>query len=131
MLSRHGMDATTRVQGRRLRERLRVTMTGIFRRGMRDRPKHDRKLCLRCKYHGTVGAREDKMYNVCCDYAALAHDGTCLRREHGEMIDRRGEDFESCKLFEEGEALGRAEVGRKTADEAYRNKLRRLEDNDG
>lgn len=46
----------------------------------------------------------DKIYNVCCDYAALAHDGTCLRREHGEMIDRRGEDFESCKLFEEGEA---------------------------
>ena len=105
-------------------------MTGIFRRGMRDRPKHDRKLCLRCKYHGTVGSREDKMYNVCCDYAALAHDGTCLRREHGEMIDRRGEEFESCKLFEEGEALGRAEVNKKTADEAYRNKLRRFE-NDG
>ncbi|MBQ5767383.1 MAG: hypothetical protein IIV94_00675 [Clostridiales bacterium] len=46
------------------------------------------------------------------------------------MIDRRGEDFESCKLFEEGEALGRAEVNKKAADEAYRNKLRRLE-NDG
>ena len=106
-------------------------MTGIFRRGMRDRPKHDRKLCLRCKYHGTVGSREDKMYNVCCDYAALALDGTCLRREHGVMIDRRGENFESCKLFEEGEVLGRAEVGRKTAGEAYRKKLRRLEDNDG
>lgn len=105
MLSRHGMDAfTIKLSRRRVRERLRVTMTGIFRMGMRDRPKHDRKLCLRCKYHGTVGSREDKIYNVCCDYAALAHDGTCLRREHGEMIDRRGYEFDKCLLFEEGKA---------------------------
>lgn len=71
----------------------------------------DTKLCVRCKYHGYIGARDEKNpeTNIMCDYAELAHDGTCLRKVKGNIIDRRGDKFDECLLFVEGEKIERRE----------------------
>lgn len=74
------------------------------------RTKHDKALCLRCKYHGTGGARSVTAPNdILCDYAATSEEKRpCLTVVHGEVIDRRGDKYHECLLFEEGEPLGRA-----------------------
>ncbi len=69
---------------------------------------YNKRKCIRCIYHGTgagyytQGRRERIM--VHCNYAHST-TGTCLTRgEHGEVIDRRGGDYNNCLLFSEGKA---------------------------
>lgn len=72
----------------------------------------DTKLCARCKYHGYFGAKPEdggSITNVMCDYSGTAHDGTCLKRVKGEVIDRRGDKYDECLLFEEGKRIERRE----------------------
>lgn len=72
----------------------------------------DTKLCARCKYHGYFGAKPEdggSITNVMCDYSGTAHDGTCLKRVNGELIDRRGSKFDECLLFVEGKRVERRE----------------------
>lgn len=68
----------------------------------------NKELCKKCKYHGTMGNRGKGERDICCDYAATANDGTCLKKVAGKVIDRRGNNYNTCLLFEKGEALGRA-----------------------
>lgn len=64
------------------------------------------KKCAKCKYHGTILSRTlGNVKNISCDYAALAHEGTCITRS-GE--DKRGNDPDNCRLFEAGKSLARA-----------------------
>lgn len=87
--------------------------------------KFDRKQCMKCKYHGTIGSRTMGNHNcICCDYALLAGEA-CLKRAgvDGYVYDRRGDGGE-CQLFEEGEALGSAEVNKQMREEVC---IRRLE----
>ncbi len=65
----------------------------------------NKELCKKCKWRGSFGAKND--VNICCDYAALASNGTCLKKFHAEVIDRRGDSYDECLLFEEGTALER------------------------
>ena len=66
-------------------------------------------LCRRCKYRGTFGSRNaNSKLCIVCDYAATANDGTCLKRVKGGIVDRRGNDYDTCLLYEEGCAIGRA-----------------------
>lgn len=73
--------------------------------------KFDRKQCMKCKYHGTIGSRTMGNHNcICCDYAILAGEA-CLKRVgvDGYVYDRRGDGGE-CQLFEAGKALGTKEI---------------------
>ena len=56
--------------------------------------------CRRCKYRG--GAMD--AYNIICNYAFIA-DQTCLHRENGKIVDRRGTDPNNCLCFEEGRVV--------------------------
>lgn len=69
----------------------------------------DKSLCLKCKYHGTAGSRiqDGTLQDIVCDYGAIMHE-SCLRRINGEIVDRRGNETDSCKLFIEGKQIGRA-----------------------
>lgn len=72
----------------------------------------DTKLCARCKYHGYFGAKPEEKYsetNIMCDYSGTAHDGTCLKRTKDGTIDRRGDKYDECLLFVEGEKIERRE----------------------
>lgn len=72
----------------------------------------DAKICLKCKYHGYFGARpEDResLANVMCDYSGLAKDKTCLKKVKGGIVDRRGDKYDECLLFEEGKRIERRE----------------------
>ena len=59
--------------------------------------KHSKKRCRRCIYRGNMQGPS----LLFCNYAAVT-DRTCLRREGNKVIDIRGEEYEQCKLFEEG-----------------------------
>lgn len=69
----------------------------------------DKSLCLKCKYHGTAGSRiqDGTLQDIVCDYGAITGK-SCLRRINGEIVDRRGNEIDSCKLFVEGKQVGRA-----------------------
>jgi hypothetical protein len=75
---------------------------------MRKGPKFNKRKCLRCKYHThmsqgysvRVGHRS---IHVCCNFATVTGI-TCLKPEPGHRTsDLRGEDYDDCKLFVEGE----------------------------
>lgn len=70
----------------------------------------NKRLCYECKYHGALGGCNIDKNKSCiiCDYAATANDGTCLKRVKGGIVDRRGNDYDTCLLYEEGCAIGRA-----------------------
>lgn len=68
----------------------------------------NKKLCAKCKYRGTIGARDIRnIDNLMCDYAGVMKETAMKHGKNGETYDSRGEDFNTCLLYEEGEALGR------------------------
>ena len=72
----------------------------------------DAKICLKCKWHGYFGAKPEEggsLTNIMCDYAAIAKDGTCLKKVGAEIIDRRGDDPNHCLLYVEGKRIERRE----------------------
>lgn len=62
--------------------------------------KFDKKKCKKCKYHRKFPSGQF----VFCNYASLT-DKTCLKKVGKEIIDIRGNKFDGCKLFCEGEAM--------------------------
>lgn len=59
--------------------------------------KHDKARCKKCRFHRRMPFNT----TVFCNYATV-EDKTCLTVQNGKTIDRRGEDFNNCLLFEEG-----------------------------
>lgn len=69
----------------------------------------NKEICAVCKYRGTVGARDiANADNVSCDYAGVTGRTALGHGKGGEAFDKRGDDFNVCLLFEEGDAIGRA-----------------------
>ena len=72
-----------------------------------NKPKFDKQMCLKCKWHGTGGGWRAKLPNgktqaLHCNYSGY-HDSTPLRAVSStEVIDLRGDDFHNCSLFVEG-----------------------------
>ena len=75
--------------------------------------KFDKQRCLKCKWHGTgIGypartmGKDGKMVTVMvhCNYSAY-HERSCLRGIGKDgHYDIRGEEWDDCLLYEEGEA---------------------------
>ena len=71
---------------------------------------HNKKKCVRCKYHGFFGSRsygtseETFGRTMICEYAKITNK-TCLYSDHGKVLDRRGTDPDNCLLFERGERV--------------------------
>lgn len=60
------------------------------------KPKFDIQKCKKCIYSG-------KLENLtCCDYSLRTNKPTLTSISAGKVIDRRGEDYENCKLFTTG-----------------------------
>lgn len=73
----------------------------------KTKPKFNKDKCLKCKYHskqlsgGYQGKGEDgKNYYVHCNYSKTGQ--TCLIDTGFDTYDMRGEDYNDCKLFKEG-----------------------------
>lgn len=78
---------------------------------MRNKPKFDKQKCLKCRYHCKFSAGyhvvdgKGEGENIACNYASITNS-TCLKRvARDELKDIRGEDFNNCKLFVEGNAI--------------------------
>ncbi len=78
-------------------------------RQQKKKPKFDKERCLKCKYHGSgynlgwlccIGHRNMYIY---CNYCCATDSSTLTLDEHKNVIDRRGENYHNCLLFEEGE----------------------------
>lgn len=69
----------------------------------------NKELCKKCKYRGTIGARTGNGEDITCDYFATSNEKrTCLVKGGADVKDRRGDDFNNCLLYEEGEQISRA-----------------------
>lgn len=83
---------------------------------IQSKAKYNKEKCYRCKYHSeaTCGYLVKIMNNdgsyrmatVCCDYLTITGK-SCLvdvadKNGYKKTIDRRGDDRNNCKLFEEG-----------------------------
>ena len=55
----------------------------------------DKKKCRKCKYRGG----RDDAFHMFCNYAFIAEQ-TCLHKENGKIVDRRGTDKHNCLCFE-------------------------------
>ena len=66
-----------------------------------------RTQCRTCKWrywHRNIGEWH-------CNWSDC-HSETCLHIEHGKKVDRRGDDPENCKLYEEGKMLRRKQAAK-------------------
>jgi len=74
---------------------------------IRRNPKFDKKKCLVCKYHG-IGCggftvrKHNNMIHVFCDYATITKDTCLTKTTDGATIDRRGDDYDNCQLYDAG-----------------------------
>lgn len=72
----------------------------------RKKPKFNTLKCIKCIYHG-VGCNGyakrvcDKQKSIYCNYFSRTGK-TCLRKQDGQVVDIRGEDYNGCLLYEEG-----------------------------
>ena len=77
---------------------------------MSVKTKFDKHKCAKCRYRGMgcgassikVGSR---MLAIYCNYCITGT--TCLKADGKNVVDRRGKDYNNCKLFEEGPMLER------------------------
>lgn len=75
---------------------------------MRNKPKFDKQKCLKCRWHGmglgwSAITPDGKNVSIHCNYSGH-HETTPLRAAPGNTFtDLRGNDFNNCLLFEEGE----------------------------
>lgn len=80
---------------------------GIPQLKITSKPKFDKHKCYKCKYHcenssGYPVRTNHRTVRVCCDYATMMRE-TCLTKdENDNVIDKRGNDYRNCKLFEAG-----------------------------
>lgn len=69
--------------------------------------KFNKAKCAKCKFRCNVSASAGAEYkqsnrNIGCYYGELSHKGTCLQIQDGKLVDRRGDDYNNCKLYEKG-----------------------------
>ena len=67
--------------------------------------KFNKQKCMKCKYRCTVSSGAGlkiSARNVACYYGALSNQGSCLTLVKGKIVDRRGDDYDHCKLYEKG-----------------------------
>ena len=68
--------------------------------------KFNKRKCAKCKYRCTFSGANTgfkvSARNIGCYYGVISNTGTCLHLVNGKIIDRRGDDYDNCKLFEKG-----------------------------
>ncbi len=64
---------------------------------MEHKSKFNKNKCKKCKYHGGANINGNTIH---CYYANTGK--TCLHRVGKEIIDRRGNDYNNCLLYERG-----------------------------
>lgn len=69
---------------------------------MKQKSKFNKDMCKTCKFHGRITGIDTG--SVFCNYASL-NDETCLHRKGSRVIDRRGNNYDKCKLYEEGNQM--------------------------
>lgn len=70
---------------------------------------YNKKKCRKCKYSSYIGGGHKKYTSdlkITCNYSMIT-DQTCLFRKNGKIVDRRGNDPENCKLFDDGNKIRR------------------------
>ena len=78
-----------------------------------SKPKYNKVKCKKCCFRvsDTSAYRTDDGDSVSCNYSTIMGK-TCLRRgEHGTVIDIRGNDYDNCLLFKEGDSLRKGVKG--------------------
>lgn len=73
---------------------------------MRETPKFNKKKCLKCMYHGINHlGYPTRIYGTTvrayCNYATITGQ-LCTFRDGRKTEDRRGKDYNDCKLYHEG-----------------------------
>ena len=68
------------------------------------RSKFNKKKCANCMYHRKIHA--GNVHGIMCNYASVC-DATCLHVVKGRVEDRRGSEYDSCKLYMAGEPIVR------------------------
>lgn len=82
---------------------------------MKSKPKFDKKKCLKCKYHSCRGSLGypvrvgKKTYSVYCDFICQTGISPLKPGPNKTVTDLRGEDYNNCQLFKEGEPEKRTE----------------------
>lgn len=67
-----------------------------------QKSKFNKKKCASCIYRKK--STKVPEVNVFCDYAGVT-DQTCLHRVGSTVVDRRGDDYEHCKLRVVGDPI--------------------------
>lgn len=74
---------------------------------MKVETKFNIEKCKKCKYRGAISGATKRHYtktvvNVICNYSGITGH-TCLYSDAtNKTCDRRGEEYDNCKLFVEG-----------------------------
>lgn len=66
---------------------------------MKVKSTFDKNKCKTCMYHGNLSGVDNT--TIFCNYASLT-DSSCLYRKGSHIFDKRGNEPENCKLYEEG-----------------------------
>ncbi len=66
---------------------------------MKKSTKFNKEMCKQCRFHGRISGVDTG--TVFCNYASLT-DSSCLYRKGSHIFDKRGNEPENCKLYEEG-----------------------------
>ena len=66
--------------------------------------KFNKRKCATCKYRRKLSA--GNVSNLCCNYSSI-FDQTCLHVVDGKVQDRRGDKYNNCKLYVEGEPVSK------------------------
>ena len=64
--------------------------------------KFNKSKCSTCRFRGNLSSTS--VDNIYCNYTTLA-DKTCLHRVGKQVRDRRGSNYNNCKLYSEGKRM--------------------------
>ena len=64
--------------------------------------KFNKEKCKTCKYSVKISAMDGI---TCACHYGLIKETPCLHREGKKIVDRRGEDYNKCLLYERGKQL--------------------------
>lgn len=69
---------------------------------MAHKSKFNKTKCSTCIYHSKNTGSRNGFQTIICNYSGVTGH-TCLYQEGKKVIDRRGDDFDHCKLRKVGE----------------------------
>ena len=76
-----------------------------------SKPKFDKEKCLSCKYRNTYSQlgwaikKDGKVHHVLCDYGTITGISCLTPGPNNTVVDMRGEDYNNCMLFSEGDRI--------------------------